>query len=111
MNILKKSKVESYLGFSKKAGKLTLGSGAIECVRGGVCLVIFDGNAAKNTKRMAQKFKNRFNCPLVRCESGFEEAVAEVGCKIAAVRDRQLAKAILENLDDTFKLCESADQE
>ena len=88
-------KIEAYIGFCIKSGKISLGSGAISTLRGGVYLIIADGTAAKNSKRLALKFKNRFNCPLLICGHGFENAVNRAGCKIAAVRDENLAKAII----------------
>ena len=52
-------KIEAYIGFCIKSGKISLGSGAISTLRGGVYLIIADGTAAKNSKRLALKFKNR----------------------------------------------------
>ncbi len=98
------SKVETFIGFSIKSGKISLGSGAISVLRGKVYLIIVDGKSAKNSRRLAIKYKNRFNCPLIICKDGFERAVNKAGCKIAAIRDENLAKAILESLDDNYEL-------
>lgn len=99
-----KSRVETFIGFAIKARKIALGSGAISTLRGGVYLLIANGTAAKNTQKLSIKFKERFSCPLLICKSGFEEAVNKAGCKIAAVRDRELAKAILDSQDDNYEL-------
>lgn len=99
-----KSKVETYIGFCIKSGKISIGSGAISTLKGGVKLLILDGNAAKNSKRLALKFKNRFGCPLVICKEGFESAVNREGAKIAALKDGELSDAILKNLDDNYEL-------
>lgn len=99
-----KSKIESYVGFCLRSRKIALGSGAISTLKGGVHLIIMDGTAAKNSQKLALKFKNGFSCPLVICKSGFETVVNKSGCKIAAIRDLELAKAILANLDETFEL-------
>lgn len=97
-------KIETYIGFCIRARKITLGSGAISCIKDGVYLLLMDGASAKNSQRLALKFKNRFSCPLVVCKSGFEKAVNKEGCKLAAVRDKELSKAILENLDGNYEL-------
>ena len=97
-------KVETYIGFCIKSGKISLGSGAISTLKGGVKLLVLDGTAAKNSQRLALKFKNRFSCPLIVCKSGFDAAVNKSGCKIAAIRDRELSKAILTSLDETYEL-------
>lgn len=99
-----KGRIETFIGFSIKSGKIALGSGAIGTLRGGVFLIILDGTAAKNSVRLALKFKNRFSCPLLICEQGFEEAVNKVGCKIAAIRDRELAGAILGSKQSNYRL-------
>lgn len=98
-----KSKIESYIGFAIRARKIRLGSGAISTLRA-ADLLIMDGTAAKNSQRLALKFKNRFSCPLVVCESGFAELIGKPDCKIAAICDKNLSDAILDNLDGNFRL-------
>lgn len=98
------SKIETYIGFCIKSGKISLGSGAISTLKGGVKLLVLDGTAAKNSQRLALKFKNRFGCPLIICKTGFERVVNRVGAKIAAVKDEELSNAILRNLDDNYEL-------
>lgn len=99
-----KGKIETYIGFSIRAGKIALGSGAIGALRGGVYLLVLDGAAAKNSVRLALKYKNRFGCPLLVCDEGFESAVNRAGCKIAAIRDRELAGAILKSSQSNYRL-------
>lgn len=81
-----------------------MGSGAISTLHGGVYLLIMDGGSAKNSVRLALKFRRRFNCPLIVCKSGFEDAVNKPGCKIAAIKDKRFAKAILESIDGNYEL-------
>lgn len=99
-----KSKVETFIGFAIKAKKIALGAGAVEVQkRGTVFLLIVSGDASENTKKLAVKFKNRYNCPLILCKAEFERIVNKDGCKMAAVKDRHLATAITENLDDNYE--------
>ena len=98
-----KSKIESYIGFALRARKIRLGSGAISTLRN-ADLLIMDGTAAKNSQRLALKFKNRFSCPLIICESGFAELIGKEDCKLAARCDESLSGAILDNLDGNFRL-------
>ncbi len=99
-----KDKVNAYIGFCLKARKITLGSGAIDVLRRGVSLVIVCSSAGKNTFGLALKFKNRFGCPLMICNCGLENAVNKAGCKIAAVRDRNLANAIIANACEEYEI-------
>ena len=89
------SKVSTYIGFCKRARKITLGSSGINILKGGVYLLIMDGKAAKNSLRYAIKFKNKFSCPLLVCNDNFEEVVGKPLCRLAAIRDKSLADAIL----------------
>lgn len=98
------SKVNSYIGFCIKAGKITLGSSAIGTLKGGVYLLISDGKSAKNSIRYALKYKNKFKCPLLICKNNFEEIVNKPLCRLAAIRDENLAEAILKSCDSGYEL-------
>lgn len=98
-----RTRIETFIGFCIKSGKMSYGSGAIDTLKGDVYLLILNGDAAKNTQKLAVKYKNRFNCPLLVCKSEFETVVNKSGCKLAAVRDRQFAKLIIENIDNNYE--------
>ena len=98
------SKVRTFVGFCFKARKITLGSGAIDALKGGVYLLILDGKAAKNSLRYALKFKNKFSCPLLICNDDFEQLVGKPLCRLAAIRDKSLAEAILNSGDAGYQL-------
>ncbi len=99
-----RSRIETFIGFCIKARKITLGSGAIDTLKRDVYALIVSDDASENTKKLALKYKNRFACPLIICKSEFEVIVNKVGCKIAAIRDRRLAEAILESVDNNYEL-------
>lgn len=99
-----KSKAESYIGFCLRARKITLGSGAVDCLKRGVCLIIVCSTGSQNCFSLAQKFARRHSCPLMVCHCGLGRAVNKPGCKIAAVTDFQLAKAIVGAADENFEL-------
>lgn len=97
-------KVEAYLGFCLKARKIVLGSGSVDAIKKGAYLVIICSTASENTFKLAVKYKNRFSCPLLVCKSGLENAVHREGCKIAAVLDEELARAICDNAGGDYEL-------
>ncbi len=100
---MQRSKVETYIGFCRKAGKLTCGFNAIAQQKKEVYLLLLCGTASENAVKDALKLKERFGCELLlSSQIPLEETVGKVNCKIAAVRDRELAKAILNNTDDNF---------
>lgn len=98
------SKINAYIGFCLRARKITLGAGGILALKKGVYLIIFDGTAAKNTVRLAEKCARSFSCPAVVCKSGFGQAVNREGCRIAAITDESLSRAILENIGGEYEL-------
>lgn len=97
-------KVESYIGFCLRARKIALGAGSIDVLKKGVYLIIVCSTASENTFKLALKYKNRFSCPLMICKTGLENAVHKPTCKIAAVRDFQLADAMIKNADEDYEL-------
>ncbi len=98
------SKVRSYIGFCIKARKITLGANAIGMLSSGVYLLILDKQAAKNSLRFALKYKRKFGCPLILCNEKLEDVVCKKECKLAAIRDKNLADAILNGGDTNYEL-------
>lgn len=97
-------KVESYVGFCIKARKIALGSGTIDMLKKGVYLLIVCSSASDNTFKVALKYKNRFSCPLVICKIGLENVVHKPDCKLAAIKDEGLARAITENINEDYEI-------
>ncbi len=100
---MQRSKAESYIGFCRKAGKLTCGFNAVEVQKKGVYLLLLCGGASENAKKSAQKLAGRFACELlVPKAKPLAELVGKENCRLAAVRDEGLAKAILSCAEDEF---------
>ena len=87
-------KIESYLGFALRAGKLALGLNNIETLKKGVYCILLDEEAQKNSQKQARKLQERFSCPLVVIK-GLGALLKREGCKVAALQDVSLAGAIL----------------
>lgn len=88
------NKIEAYLGFALRAGKVSIGLNSIETLKKGVCCLLLDGAAAKNSQKEARKLRARFSCPLLVVEDLGVLAKRE-GCKVIAIKDASLADAIL----------------
>ncbi|MBE7088301.1 MAG: hypothetical protein E7370_02085 [Clostridiales bacterium] len=99
-----RSKVQTYLGFCIKARKVAYGATAVELLKREVHLILVCSSAAQNTFKLAIKYKNKFNCPLIVCKNGLENALNKPNLKLAAIRDAELAGAIVKNADDNFEL-------
>ena len=88
------NKIESYIGFALRAGKVTLGVNAIQTVKRGVYCLLLDMSTAKNSRKEIEKTRVRFACPLVEVEN-LGALVNKEGCKAAAIKDISLAGAIV----------------
>ncbi len=100
-----KSKAESYIGFCIRAGKLTYGFNAVEQQKKDVFLLLLCATASENAKKSALKLKNKFGCDILLLRGKtLESIVGRENCKLAAVRDRNLAKAILSATDENISL-------
>ena len=93
-------KIASYLGFARRAGKLALGVNGIGTLRGGVYLLVADPAASENTKKEIEKLAKKFACPVVWLPD-LEEYTGKECCKLAAVRDMNLAAAIRSEAEGT----------
>lgn len=93
------NKLASYLGLARRAGKLTLGVNAVAACKGDVFLLVADAAASDNTKKEIGKLEKRFGCPVVWTEN-LESLTGKAECKLTAVREKNLADAIL-RLDGT----------
>lgn len=91
---MERSKTATYLGFARRAGKLTLGVQAASTVKRGVFLLVADETVAKNSRKEIEKLQKRFACPLLFVQD-LETMTGKAFCKLAAVRDEHLAAAII----------------
>lgn len=88
------NKTASYLGLARRAGKLTLGVGAVNALRGGVYLLVADEDVSPNTRKKIEKLQKKFACPLIYIKGAGALAGAPTRM-LAAVREEHLASAVL----------------
>ena len=99
------SKALRYIGLCIKAGKLTCGFNALEAEKKNVYLLIMCASASENAQKGALKLKNKFGCELLIYTGGLlEDVTGKPNCKIAAVREKNLAGAILSVSGDDLKI-------
>lgn len=100
---LTQTKIFTYVGFAKRSKKLLLGVNTVLLAKKNVKLLLLCGGASENTVKEAESFANKFNCPIVVSEKEpLEKLVLKENCKLAAVCDDSLAKAVLANITDGF---------
>ena len=94
----------AYLGFAIKSRKLKTGINAINTLKKDVYLIIVCSTGEKNARK-AEKLSVKFNAPLIESVTKtLEEITGKENCKVAALTDENLAKAILQNLGEDFRV-------
>ncbi|MBP5307807.1 MAG: hypothetical protein J6Z34_01590 [Clostridia bacterium] len=100
---MQRSKAMSYLGFARKSGNLKAGVNAVATLKS-ARLVIVCKTASANTVKEAEKLAARFSCPLMETGIPAEEIAGKENCKVVAVTDGNLARAIIDSSDENFTL-------
>ena len=100
---MQRSKAESYIGFCIRAAKLTCGYNAVATLRKDVYQLLLCGTASENAVKQALSLRGRFGCEMIVLRGKtLEDTVGKANCKLAAVRDMDLAKAILSATDEIY---------
>ncbi|MBE5751146.1 MAG: hypothetical protein E7357_01905 [Clostridiales bacterium] len=91
-----KSKIETYLGFCVRAGKLAYGVDEIEKKRKGVFLIVFDETLGANSQKVLAQARQNLSCPLMVADEGVLGAyLYKPAVKAVAITDHHLASAII----------------
>ena len=86
------SKINSYVGFAVKSGKVKFGvDNIITCKRAKV--VLYDGALSENSVKRLQNYIEAQNIPAFITD--MESVLKDRNCKALAVLDASLAKAIV----------------
>ncbi|MBQ7373568.1 MAG: hypothetical protein IJW64_03295 [Clostridia bacterium] len=106
---MQNNKIFSYVGFAKRALKLKAGTNAIKTLKKDVYLMIACQTASPNALKEAIKLSEKFGCPLF-VTSGFtvESLINKENCKLVAILEPELAKAIIKNSGEDLKLFREA---
>ena len=100
-------KIQTYIGFCIRSGKIIFGTEMISRQKKGVKLLLSDGGMGANSFKIMAKAKETLSCPLLITEAGALGVLTHrPSVKAVAIKDEHLAAAILkETADDPqFKL-------
>ncbi|MEG1613488.1 MAG: hypothetical protein RR357_04920 [Clostridia bacterium] len=98
MNTQSTSKIVSYIGFAARARKVVFGADSItkRCKRHR--LIILCSTAGENTAKQIKSYAEKTNSPLIVLSGcTIEDILKKQNCKVIAITDENLAKAIIEN--------------
>lgn len=97
-------KIYTYIGFSIRARKILLGVNAISFCKRKIPLMILCGTASENTKKEALSLAKKFGSKLLLSTvDTVEDLTNKPFCKLCAVLDESLARAIIDNIDENFR--------
>ena len=104
---MENKKIESYLGFCVRSGKILYGVDDIEKHRKKVFLIIVDEALGESSLKKILKAQERLCCPLLTATEGvLPAALHKPAVKAVAIKEKNLATAILSvaESDSQFKL-------
>ncbi len=87
--------IDSYLGFAIKSGKILYGIDSVLASKKRKHLLILSSTASDNLKKKAFLHSERLNIPMIEIPN-LEEISYKQNCKLVAILEPNLAKAILE---------------
>ena len=100
-------KILSYIGFAIRARNVKMGVNSCETLKGRVPLFILCKSASLNTQKDAISLAKKHNSKIVVSVNPLEEIVCKQNCKLIAITNNELAKAILNNLNEHFVILEA----
>ncbi len=90
-------KIISYIGFAARARKIVFGVDSI-VKKPRVRVIILSPEAGENTAKQIKAYAEKTSSPIIVLEGAtLEEILKKNNCKVVAVIDPSLAKAIIEN--------------
>ena len=95
-----RSKIESYIGFSIRAGKCTFGLNSVQTLKKAKVIIVCK-SASDNTKKEGKKIANKLKAKLFFTSACLlDDYTHRENCKIIAIGEPSLAKAIEKNCEN-----------
>lgn len=91
-------KIESYIGFAIKSGKILYGLDNIQNYRKKIHLLLLCPSAGDNLKKETEYLSEKRNLTLITTDVPLEQLTHKMNCKLAAILSYSLAKAVTDNI-------------
>lgn len=99
----KETKLSTYLGFSIKNKTMIFGLDNILSCRKHLYVIVVGDNLTDKNMGKVLTFAKCKNCTVVQVMQNFGDLICRPTCKLAAVFDKNLAKAIVANTQTIYK--------
>ena len=97
------NKILTYIGFSVKSGNIVYGLDKANEYKGKAYLAIASNTLSERSLRAAVDFAEKKKCPVLKSVSrSVEELTRRKNCKFIALTDKNLSRAILDNVRTDF---------
>lgn len=94
------SKIETYLGLSRKSNQIVIGQDNLKRFSKKLYLIVVSLTATDNLKDLAIRLAEKFKCDLVQTLIPLEEIIHINGCKIIGLTSNTLSEAIINNTNE-----------
>ena len=100
-----KDKIETYIGFCIKGRKAVIGINALETYKKKLYCIFVCNTLTENSTNQVKKINGKFNVPIIKvCGKTLEKVSFLQGCKVLALTDIELSKAVMENLNENYEI-------
>ncbi len=89
--------IGSYLGFAVRSGKIIYGIDNIKKSRKRKYALVLCPTASDNLSEYAAEYSEKYGVPLVKSDRPLEDVIYKRNCKLVALLDANMAKAVTEN--------------
>ncbi|MBQ8749131.1 MAG: hypothetical protein IJZ29_01490 [Clostridia bacterium] len=89
------SKLGNYLGLSRKANYLIIGSDNIKSYHKKMYLIILSAESSENVDKIAKSKAKEYNIKAIKFNEDLSKFIGLDGCKIVALKNKGLSDAIL----------------
>ena len=98
---MEKTKAFTFIGFAIRARKVKMGVNAVKTLKKAELLIVCSTATENTLKEAVSLSKKLFAKLLVLYDVKLEEVVFKENCKLIAITDKALAKAVLDNCNDS----------
>ena len=100
-----KDKIETYIGFCIKSRKIIIGVDALGTSRKKVYCILICNTLSENSLNSVKKIGIKLGVPVIKVlNKSLEEISFIKACRVLALTDKELAKAVMENLNSDYEI-------
>ena len=100
-----RDKIETFIGFSIKSRKAVYGLDSVIRYRKKMHCFLICKTVSENTEKEVLKLAQKYDLPLIKTvEKTLSEITFLDNCKVLALTNKELSKAVLDNLNSGYML-------